>query len=340
MEGAISINISVGRTLFIFDLMGKLQLKAFGENLFMVKIEGTLFGTHPWHVNGKVTFSIWILISIHIDHSFGDEDATPKLPAVDVGALFRAEIGDVRNWVAELPAATQSLVTLRPGDGTEVLLHPLGTLTIVQRVTPLGIAISRFGDARPQGQTQFTIDGVSIAGASASLQTVQEPFARAQFIEMTKDEKLAAPAFERMSAGVRIGAAELSAGPGVEISTDYTTLIWDDSLGTAVPDQPYTMKATPARGPRDHRTGRQGCRSALERRPVQSTCQAGAGNLIEIRNRIYRRSNSGAGSGSERAKLYVRGGGHGDVSGREPAAARQDPAAAGGGMRGHSHGRS
>jgi hypothetical protein len=72
---------------------------------------------------------------------------------------------------------------------------------------------------------------------------VQEPFARAQFIEMTKDEKLAAPAFERMNAGVRIGAAELSAGPGVEISTDYTTLIWDDSLGTAVPDQPYTMKA-------------------------------------------------------------------------------------------------
>jgi hypothetical protein len=60
---------------------------------------------------------------------------------------------------------------------------------------------------------------------------------------MTRDEKLAAPAFDRMNAGVRIGAAELKAGPGVEISTDYTTLTWDDALGTAVPDQPYTMKS-------------------------------------------------------------------------------------------------
>jgi hypothetical protein len=244
VEGSLSVDalFQSGEPSFIFDISGKIQLKAFGQNLFMVKIEGSLSGTHPWHITGKVTFSIWIFdYSINVDHTWGDEQPTPQLPPVDVGPILRAELADARNWTAELPTAAQSLVTLKPGNAGEVVLHPLGTLTVAQRVAPLGVNLSRFGESKPQGQTLFSIDTVTIGTSTAPFANVQEPFARAQFVEMSQDEKLSAPAFEKLNSGVRIGGGALTGGPVVEASNDYTTLIWDPVLMKAVPDAPYTM---------------------------------------------------------------------------------------------------
>ena len=94
------------------------------------------------------------------------------------------------------PASAQSMVTLRPPTAAQMLLHPLGSLQIAQRVAPLNVNLTRFGESRPTGQTQFAIEKVIIAGAETAADNVQEPFARAQFIEMTQDEKIATPAFE------------------------------------------------------------------------------------------------------------------------------------------------
>jgi hypothetical protein len=244
VEGFISIDalFQSGEPSYIFGLVAKLQLKAYGVNLFMVKIEGSLSGSHPWHVVGKVTFSIWIFdYSIPIDHTWGDADATPELPAVNVAALVHAELSDVRNWTAEAPAAAQSLVTLKQPAAAQMLLHPLGSLQIAQRVAPLNVNISRFGETRPQGQTIFAIETVSIAGSNTAVDNVQEPFARAQFIEMTQDEKLATPAFDRMNSGVRVGAAELRGAPAAEATIDYQTLVWDAAAGEARPEATYSL---------------------------------------------------------------------------------------------------
>ena len=47
----------------------------------------------------------------------------------------------------------------------EVLLHPLGTLTVTQGVVPLDVEIARFGSSTPAGARRFAITSVSVGGA-------------------------------------------------------------------------------------------------------------------------------------------------------------------------------
>ncbi len=110
------------------------------------------------------------------------------------------------------------MVTLRekPRAATEVLLHPLGTLTVKQSVVPLDIDISRFGQAAPAGARRFTISSVSVGEHSQTTEPVKEFFAPAQFFEMSDDEKLSRPSFEPMAAGMSIGSEEFVFSPNAD----------------------------------------------------------------------------------------------------------------------------
>jgi hypothetical protein len=104
------------------------------------------------------------------------------------------------------------MVTLRAktGTATEVLLHPLGTLTVKQDVVPLNLNISRFGQAAPAGARLFTLRSVSPDGQNQTVQPVKDFFAPAQFFELSDDEKLSRPSFEPMTAGISIGSNEFT----------------------------------------------------------------------------------------------------------------------------------
>ena len=123
---------------------------------------------------------------------------------------LKEALGNPGNWMSQLPAGQRPMVTLRgkPGAATDVLLHPLGTLTVKQGVVPLNMDISRFGQAAPAGARRFTISSVSLGGQSPTTQSVPDFFAPAQFFEMSDDEKLSRPSFEPMPAGVSIGSDE------------------------------------------------------------------------------------------------------------------------------------
>ena len=125
---------------------------------------------------------------------------------------LKEALGNPGNWVGQLPDGQRPMVTLRekPGAATEVLLHPLGTLTVKQSVVPLDIDISRFGQAAPAGARRFTISSVSLGEQSQTTDPVKEFFAPAQFFEMSDDEKLSRPSFEPMAAGVSIGSEEFA----------------------------------------------------------------------------------------------------------------------------------
>jgi hypothetical protein len=226
-----------------FDLKAKIQLKAWGVNLFAVTVEGSLSGPNPWHARGKATFEIWIFdYSVSFDHTFGSGDRPPPLPPIDVRAQLLAALSDPRSWSARQPPPGQGLVTLRPGaDEGAVLLHPLGALSVTQRVVPLGVQIDRFGAARPSGAARFTIDQALVAGTPVTTAPLSEQFARAQFFDMSDADKLAIPSFERMPAGVMIGTSEMRHGPAADVDAEYETLIYDPATGTAEPEEPYTL---------------------------------------------------------------------------------------------------
>src|SRR4029079_15465603 len=88
-----------------------------------------------------------------------------------------------------------------------VLLHPQGTLTVRQSAIPLNLTrdLDRVGSSVPAGERRFAITRAAIGPVVATTASVQEMFAPGQFFDMSDDDKLAAPSYEAMDAGVEFG---------------------------------------------------------------------------------------------------------------------------------------
>ena len=193
---------------FIAEFDAHIQLRRHSTNLFSVRVKGALSGPRPLHLKAKATFSIfWWDISIPVNLTLVEGEKPPLPAPIDVLPRLTEALRNRGNWVSQLPNRQQEVVTLRPNPWTakDVLLHPLGTLTIKQTVVPLNFEISRFGQGPPAGARNFTIN-VASGGFTQSPDSVKDFFAPAQFIEMTDDEKLSRPSFESMDAGLTIGS--------------------------------------------------------------------------------------------------------------------------------------
>ena len=117
IDGFLSVEALIDRHegTFFIDLEARLQLKAWGVNLFMVSFKGTLSGPSPIRVKGKATFSIWIFdYSVPIDVNLGSIGAPPALPVADVLPVLLTALRSPQNWSAELPTGTAGA-----GDGAE-----------------------------------------------------------------------------------------------------------------------------------------------------------------------------------------------------------------------------
>jgi hypothetical protein len=134
----------------------------------------------------------------------------------------------VRNWDAQLPPGVAPLVTVRKIDDVSVILaHPLGRPQVRERIVPLGLAITRFGEALPSGDTTFTITAFNLGTGTIPHDTIQDDFAPAQFFELTDEEKLERPSFERHDAGLRAKAAAVASGAVVLKTAAYETFFVD-----------------------------------------------------------------------------------------------------------------
>src|SRR4029079_2413512 len=135
--------------------------------------------------------------SVSFDHTFGDDAPPPELPPADPGPILLSALADPHNWSAAIPGAASTLVSLRdvPADGA-VLLHPLGDLTVRQRVVPLGIEIGKFGSGMVTGQRRFDVAVLGADGNPApGVTNVLDQFAPAQFLELSDDKKWQRPSF-------------------------------------------------------------------------------------------------------------------------------------------------
>ncbi|AHG92728.1 hypothetical protein J421_5193 (plasmid) [Gemmatirosa kalamazoonensis] len=205
---------------FVADLEAGLALRRGDDVICGIHVSAELTGPTPWRAHGDASISFFFF-SVHVgfDVTWGDD--APALPddTVEVLPLVAAAIDDARNWRAELPRNTSQSVTLRRAQlpvGV-VLLHPFGVLAVTQKIAPLEIAIDRFGEKRPIGETTFTVtrdDG----GAA---EPAREQFAIASFVRLTDSEKLARRSFEEMKAGLRLSAGD-GAASGASVARDVT----------------------------------------------------------------------------------------------------------------------
>lgn len=237
---------------FIADFGGGVSLKWHGHNLAGVQLEMTLSGPTPVQARGKATFKIWKFSkSVDFDETLGGGEPPPPLPPADpLPELLRA-LADGRNWSAQLPGTGRSLVSLRDTPGTVgVLAHPLGELTFRQRVVPLNVEISRYGNTVPGGDRIFTLAvDLPDSGDGNEVRPVTDYFAPAQFFEMGDTAKLTRPSFELMDSGVSIGTEGVTYGgrdeEGLMTSTsiEYETRLVDAEDGLSRDGEPYTPPA-------------------------------------------------------------------------------------------------
>jgi hypothetical protein len=203
---------------FLAEFQGKVQLKRGSHNLFKLELKGTLEGPQPLRLSGKVTFEIfWISFTVRIDATLADGAASAGLAAVNVADLLGSAIGAVSNWRTQLTPGVAHGVALRSvTSNTGPVLDPLGQMVLEQQVVPLNLTrdVDIYGGAPVAGPRRFALTG-KLNETSAT--SVQGAFAPARFFALSDDEKLAAPSFEAMDAGLLLGdASVLYAAEAVE----------------------------------------------------------------------------------------------------------------------------
>jgi hypothetical protein len=213
---------------FAIAISAHASVKVFGVGLFGVGLDFTLSGPTPWRAIGSASISLFFFsISIDFDVTWGERRDT-TLPPVEVLPLLAGELAKPESWRTRAPGGGTPLVSLRPLAPAEadVVLHPLGTLIVSQRVVPLDITVDRVGNERAAdvSRCRVTVEDGLVKAADAT-----EPFAAAQFQNLSDAEKLSRPSFEREHAGLELtsdGAATASSR-AVRRSARYEEIVID-----------------------------------------------------------------------------------------------------------------
>jgi hypothetical protein len=156
--------------------------------------------------------------------------------------ILTAELERAQNWQAGLPdwsAAGVSLLPIDPEQG-HVVIDAGGTLTFSQRVLPFATTITRFGTSRPGDASRFdqpelwlgTTPGTPGATPEPAV-PVTESFSPAAFQELSDDDKLRSPAFERRPAGIRATTGTGLRGTYAKVRPARYDLIVCDSVDPA-----------------------------------------------------------------------------------------------------------
>jgi len=195
---------------FIAEITAMVSLRIGSSSVASIKLTLTLEGPTPWKAKGTASFKVcWFFtLKIRFNKTFGEE-RTDTLPDLAVIPLLVEALSAADNWEAEQLSRKHRLESFREADPLatdKLLVHPIGTLKISQKVVPLNLRIERMGAQRPNDGNQFSINNVVVQTAPvANPPSTQESFAPAQFFDMTDEQKLASPSFKNFDSGIRIG---------------------------------------------------------------------------------------------------------------------------------------
>jgi len=204
------------------------SVKVFGVGVWGVHLRGSLSGPQPWHIKGSASIELlFFSIDVDVDVTFGDEGGT-ILPPIALMPPLLEEFKKADSWVAELPASTNLLTTLRKLDEPNLLvLHPVGVLRVSQRMAPLNVDIKKVGN---QATSDVQKVKVEISGGPLTVRdAAREMFARGQYQDLSDTDKLSKPAFEPLESGVRLAGsgADWATGVGAERNVRYESIIVD-----------------------------------------------------------------------------------------------------------------
>lgn len=224
---------------FVTDFSGKVALRKNKTDLAAISLEATLSGPTPWHAAGRACLEIrWLPdICVGFDETFGREERVLP-PVVRPWPLLQEAVENPESWSGERPSGVFRGATLSKAAGSAggVLLDPAFGVSLRQTVVPLGRRITRFGQGQPPGGADhFAVTKLTVAGDKqdkGSWSAVKDFFAPAQFEQLTDDQKLSRPSFERMEAGLSFAQDAVDHGASVGTIVQYDTEIVDSAFET------------------------------------------------------------------------------------------------------------
>lgn len=212
---------------FMIEITAGISLSYDGVTLLGVSLDFTLAGPAPWDAAGDATITLlcWDIHG-HFHVSWGSSDNALPPPSVELVGQIAQTLQAPGSWEGRLPVGADAIVSLvdRTRDG--VIVHPLGTLTLRQRIAPLGVKLDRLGRAGLTNARRAEI-GVPTFGPAhvpaKMTQPVNDKFAAAQFLNISDDEKIGRPAFEDFRSGMQISPVGELVGAVVENDVAYET---------------------------------------------------------------------------------------------------------------------
>ncbi|TFV94747.1 hypothetical protein E4S40_12115 [Algoriphagus kandeliae] len=216
---------------FIADARARLAVKAGSTTLLSLSLEFSLEGPTPWRAKGTAKFKIlFFSVKVKFDVTWGDKKDT-TLPDITVFPLLTDAMEDIQNW-RSIPSNPNSPGLRMRGLASEeeLILTPNGSIEISQKIVPLEVEISKFGQFKPSDFTLFEVDEVKIGNSSANYSYIQEAFAPANFIDIGDNEKLSLPSFEDQNSGVKLSATDaLKCGGVVDRTVEYEQHVMDEA---------------------------------------------------------------------------------------------------------------
>ena len=217
---------------FSVEISTSFSVNVFGVGVWGLGIDLTLEGPTPWHAHGTASISLlFFSIGVDVDVTWGDDRDT-SLPPVAVLPILSGEFGKRTNWKAVPPSSAGLLVSLRqldPGD-TDLVLHPVGTLQVSQRLVPLDLTLDHVGSQKPSDGNRWAL-AITSTGL-IKVRDLQEPFAPAQFQDTDDATKLSEPAFSPQDSGIELAPSgrALDTGTALTRTVRYDLTIVDTRL--------------------------------------------------------------------------------------------------------------
>lgn len=209
---------------FAFDvgLGGSLALLVDGDRVCTLGFNLRLTGPNTYIIDGNVWVTVFgVDVEFPISHTWGSRQSLPTATINAVEELRKA-IQESKGFEIIAPRGRSSGVSFRDADDVETAVDPIGGVRFVQRAMPLGVEITKIGEARltSPASLDFNVFDSNGNNISNSLDPAHLDFVRGHFFPLTESERLRSVAFESYKAGFEISADELVTN-GQEISSEY-----------------------------------------------------------------------------------------------------------------------
>ncbi|PXA67080.1 DUF6603 domain-containing protein [Cryobacterium arcticum] len=239
-EASIGFDALIHLSPFSFEagVRASAALKYRGRELFGVHLSLTVWGPDRWRIKGHGSFSILFWdVSVDVDESWGDDVAIEQT-RLNLAELVGKDLANDSYWSYQLPAGGTlvSLNVVPPAEGAAHPVHPLSSMSYVQRRIPFGLNLERVGFCGIEGLTNFPVPTIAVTSAStlADATVVTDQFPVPEYLDLTDAQKLSRPGFETLPAGVATGAGGYIVPNGIDDTPFDCELIFSRRTGGGI----------------------------------------------------------------------------------------------------------